>query len=124
MTLSSRKRCAARPGLLLSAAFSRINKSSMSCCRSAMRFSAIVRPEHVAGNLPADELVIRHVGIEGLDHEVAIFPSAGTELIALEALTFAIANDVQPVTCPALAVVRRIEESIDQAFVGIGRGVA
>src|SRR5262249_37765952 len=83
----------------------------------------IVRLQHVAGDLPANKLVVWHVRVERLDHEVAVFPGVWAKLVALESLAFAVANDVQPVTGPTLAVVWRVEQPIDQALVRAGRGV-
>ena len=89
----------------------------------AMTASGSSGSQHVAGNLPADELVVRHVRVERLDHEVAVLPGVGPKLVALEALALAVANDVEPVPGPALAVVRRVEQPIDQPLVGAGSRV-
>ena len=54
--------------------------------------------------MAANELVVRHVIVEGLDHPVAIAPGVVSNPVALESHTFAEADHVQPVASPALAV--------------------
>ena len=46
----------------------------------------IVGRDLVAGELQADELVVRHVAVEGLDDPVAISPGVGPGLVELEAV--------------------------------------
>lgn len=43
--------------------------------------------------------------------------------VALEAVGLGIADHVQPVAAPTLAIVRRSQQPIDQFFVSVGRGV-
>ena len=44
------------------------------------------RPEHIAHQLHPRELVVRHVGIEGIDHPVPIRPGVSPWLIVLKAV--------------------------------------
>ena len=73
----------------------------------------------VAGDLFADELVVRFVFVERTDHIVAIDPGVLAIQIRFRAVRFGPANHVQPVLCPAFAEVRRIEQSIDECRVGL-----
>src|SRR5206468_7202881 len=65
----------------------------------------IVRPQLIAGDLLADEAVVRLVGVESFDDIVAVTPGVRTRLVALEAFAFRIAGQFQPVTGPTLSVV-------------------
>src|SRR5438034_488566 len=75
----------------------------------------------VAGDLPADEAVERHVLIERLDDAVAVLVRVWAVVVVFVAGAFAEAGDVEPVPAPALAVVRRGEQAVDETFVGVGR---
>ena len=78
--------------------------------------------ELVAGELPADEPVVGHVVVERLDHEVAIAPGVRAVVVVLEAVGLGVADQVEPVPRPALAVVRAGEQPVDQPLVGVGAG--
>jgi hypothetical protein len=75
--------------------------------------------QQVAGELPGDELVPREVAIEGADHPVAPGPHLALA-VDLEAEAVGVAGDVEPVDGQALAVARRGEEAVDNAFEGPG----
>ena len=81
----------------------------------------IVGSDHVAGDLSPKKLVVAEVGIEGLDHPVAIPPGVGPELVAFEAVGVGVVGDVEPVAGPALTVVGRGEQAVDEFFIRIGR---
>ena len=82
----------------------------------------LVAGEHlVAGDLLLDEAVVRLVRVEGVDHVVAVAPGVRTILVEFEAVGVGVANDVEPLGGPALAVVRRGEQAVDDLFVGVGR---
>ena len=74
--------------------------------------------DDIAGNLLAEELPVGFVGVERGDHVVAVAPRVRAQLIALEAVGVGVVRDVEPVPRPALAVVRRGEQFIDELFVG------
>ena len=80
----------------------------------------IVGSDHVAGDLSPKKLVVAEVGIEGLDHPVAIPPGVGPELVAFEAVGVGVVGDVEPVAGPAFAVVGRGEQAVDEFFIRIG----
>ena len=81
------------------------------------------RPERVAGQLFFDELGVRLVGVKAADDVVAIPPGVIAKLVVLEAVAFAEAGHIEPVTAPALAVMRRRQQSINHFFVGVGGAV-
>ena len=83
----------------------------------------ILRLELVARELPARELIERHVGIERLDHEVAVMPGVRPIVIVLEPAALREARDVQPVSSPTFAVARRVQQTIHQLAPGIRRFV-
>ena len=93
--------------------------------QKAGRFDGVrvVRSQHVAGQLQADELVVGHVAIEGIDNPVAIAPGIGTRLVKLEAVALAEAHHIEPVPRPADAVLRRVQIAIDQSFVRVWRAI-
>ena len=61
----------------------------------------VVRGNLVAGQLEADEPVIRQIAIERRDDPVAIAPHLGPGLVVLEAVGVGIASQVEPVLGPA-----------------------
>ena len=78
------------------------------------------RPPHqIAGQLLDDELVIRQIAIEGVDHPVAIAPGVGPTSVFLITVAVGIACQVEPVSAPAFAIVRRGQQAIDQALIRI-----
>ena len=79
----------------------------------------VVRRDHVAGHLLPQERVVGLVGIEGVDHPVAIAPCMGAELIALVAMAVGVVGDIEPVPGPALPVAGRGQEPIDEALEGV-----
>ena len=78
-----------------------------------------VRPgKQVAGNLLDDELVVGQVAVEGPDDPVAIeVDLAG--LVFLVAVGIGIAGGIEPDPRPALAVMRRVEQPLDQPVEGV-----
>ncbi len=74
--------------------------------------------EGVAGELRADEGVVGHVGVDGVDHPVAVAPGVGARLVHLEAVALGEADDVEPVAGEALAEAAGGEEPIDEAAEG------
>ena len=73
-----------------------------------------VGSEHVAAELLSNKLVIRLVGMKRRDHPVAIGPGVGPDLVHLEAVALGKSHDVEPVPRPALAVVRRGKQPVDE----------
>lgn len=74
--------------------------------------------EEVAGELFDGELVERHVGVEGVDDPIAPDPLEGIAVL-LEAVAIGVACGVEPRESHEFAVVRGLEESVDDFFVGV-----
>ena len=77
----------------------------------------------VARDLLAQELVVRLVVVEGVDDVVAVAPHVQADVVLLEPVGVGVARHVQPVAAPALAVVGRIEQLVDQPLPGPALGV-
>ena len=75
--------------------------------------------QQVAGDLLDRELVERHVAIQRIDHPVAILPHLARRVDGV-AVGIGVARHIEPVAAPALAVVRRSEQSVDHALIGVG----
>ena len=88
----------------------------------AIRWSSVALGQQVAGELLDGELVERHVGVERLDHPVAVRPDR-PRAVLLVAVGVGVAGQVEPAPGPALAVVRRGEQPVDQLLVGVRRRV-
>ena len=86
----------------------------------ATSWSCVAFGQQVAGDLLDDELVVGQVAVERVDDPVAIEPDAA-RLVLLEAVGVGVAGGVEPVPAPALAVVRRGEQPLDQLLVGVRR---
>src|SRR5207237_10314662 len=67
---------------------------------------------------------VRLVRVEALDHVVAIAPGVGAVHVVLIPVGFGEAHDIEPVSTPLFAVMRRSQETIDYLFPGLGRLVA
>ena len=78
-------------------------------CRSA----SSVGGQQVAGELLADELVVGQVAVEGVDHPVAVAVHLRDRVVGVVAGGVGVADDVEPVPAPALAVGRRGEQPVD-----------
>ena len=73
--------------------------------------------QQVARQLLDDELRIRQVAIERLDHPIAIGPHL-PDLIFLIAVGIGIARGIQPVAAPTLAIMRRLQQPVHLLLVG------
>ena len=63
--------------------------------------------QEIAGELFDGELVKWQVGIDGVDHPIAVAPGVHARAILFIAVTVRIAGFVQPMTAPAFTKVRR-----------------
>ena len=68
--------------------------------------------QQVAGNLLADELVVRQILVERFNDVIAIAPCIRVAVVFVVAGGIGIARDVQPVASPLLAISRRGEQAI------------
>ena len=85
------------------------------------RLEAIARPrkQHIARQLLLHETRVGLVLVEAADDVIAIGPGIRARLILVVAVRLAVVNDVQPVPRPALAVLRRREQSFHQLLVSL-----
>ena len=83
------------------------------------------RLDEVGGNLLADELVVRRVGVKGADDVIAICVGVRPNAVGSEGkhkiLGVRVARDVKPVASPAFTVSRRGQQAIDNLRKGIRR---
>ena len=81
------------------------------------------RFEDIAGQLLAHELIVGLVVIEALDHVIAVVPGAVARVVVFKSLALGVADDVEPVTPPTLAVVGGGKEVVDEAGIRGLRGI-
>ena len=72
------------------------------------------RGQKVAGDLLTHELVVRLVGVERVDDVIAIQIRFGNRIVGVVAARVGISRDIHPIAAPALAVMRRGEQILDQ----------
>ena len=75
--------------------------------------------QQVAGDLLDGEPVEGHVGVEGVDHPLAVAPGVGPGLIFLIAVRVGVAGEVEPLAGPFFAVVRGGQIAVDESLVGV-----
>ena len=80
----------------------------------------IIRHDHIPRDLLADELIIGLVSIERFNDIVTIAPHIGAQLITLKAVCVGVMGDVEPVPCPALAVMGGVQQFIHQLLIRLG----
>ena len=90
----------------------------MTCSTVVRRFS--VEGRRSPASLLADELVVGLVVVERVDDVVAIPPGVGVSEVLVHAVGVGVAGHVEPVPAPALAVVRRGEQPVDDPREGVG----
>ena len=102
-------------------------KSATKCEKPHRRLCAtILRRRLVGSNLQQQKLVIRKILIEGVDDPVTVGRGVDPEPFFPPidvAFGIRITGNIQPVTCPLLTVLRRIEKAFDQFFIGVWRGI-
>ena len=79
--------------------------------------------QKVAGDLLAHELVVRQITIDDVDNPVAVAPRLRDRMIGVLAGGVGIADEVQPVPSPALAVVWRLQEAVNNRLISQRRAV-
>ena len=92
--------------------------------RGAHSDIGIVLAKHVARDVFANELVERLVFVDRPDHVIAKRPDVVDDDVPLVADAFSKADDVQPVSSPAFAVVWRRQQAVDQLFISLRIGIA
>ena len=78
----------------------------------------IARSDYISRQMLSEKDVKRLVLVYRTNHIVAKRPKIIDHPVLLEPNTLAKANHIQPMPTPTLAVVRRVQEAIDQLFVG------
>ena len=78
--------------------------------------------KQVAGDVLLHELVVREVLVESADHVVAIAPGVLLVEVEFVAVGFGEAHQIEPVPGPALAIVRRDQQPVDDLFISL-RGI-
>jgi hypothetical protein len=74
---------------------------------------AIRRPQFIPGYLFLNEAIKRLIGIERAYDVVPVSPGVWVEMVCLEPSRIGVANHIQPMTAPALAVLRQSEQPIN-----------
>ena len=79
----------------------------------------------IASNLSLQELVIRHIRIDGVNHPVAIAEGIGIRRFHLGfQFVVGVARQIEPVATPALAVMLGSKQAINHFGEGVGRSVS
>ena len=91
--------------------------------KSGGRSPFVARYQLVAGELHSQELVVRHVGVQGANHPVSIVVGSRPKPIELVAAALRESSRIEPMASPTLAVVRASEQFIDHLFPSLGRRV-
>src|SRR5205823_9613585 len=73
----------------------------------------------VPGELFANELIVRFVGIERANDVVAVFPRVRLRTVALETVGLGEANEIKPMPAPVLAVMPRVEQPINDFLIPV-----
>ena len=76
--------------------------------------------EEIAGQLIDGELVIGHVGVEGVDDPIAPAPHFA-RAIGLIAVGIAVAGGFHPAEGHAFAVTGGLEQAVNDFLIGVGR---
>ena len=80
--------------------------------------------ENVAGDLLAEKFVVGLVGVERVDDVIAIAPGGRHGIVGGLARRVRVTHEVEPVPSPALAVMRRGEQTFNDCREGIRKRVA
>ena len=78
--------------------------------------------QEVASELLDQELVIRQIAIERVDHPISIEPHL-PRLIFFKSIRVRVTGGIEPMSSPTFSVVRRREKPFDLLFKSIRRGI-
>ncbi len=78
--------------------------------------------QQIAGQLLDDELAVRHVPIECADHPIAPVPHVAMT-VDMVAVRVGVTSQIQPLHRHALAIPRRIQQSINLFLIRIARAI-
>ena len=85
-------------------------------------FAIVLRRKQIAGDLFADELIVRLVGVQRPDHVIAIAPGVWHGGVHVAPGALRVAGDVEPMAGPGFAEARGSEEAGDDVIDGFFRG--
>ena len=77
----------------------------------------------ISGQLFPNELVIGLIAVEGANDVVAVPPGVRFSLVGLVTVGLSEAHQIKPMTSPLLAVMRGLQQAIDQVFPSLCRWV-
>src|SRR5579884_2956395 len=80
-----------------------------------LRMPAGIR-QQVAGQMFENELIVRHVGIKCSNDVITILIGVRDGIVELVSSCLGIAHEIEPMPAPALAEMRRVEQTIDNLF--------
>ena len=84
----------------------------------------VIGEESISCDLLLDKTGIGFVGVEGLDDVVAVGPSILARAVLVVAVCLREVNQIEPVPRPALAVLGRLQQPVEQLFIGERIGIA
>ena len=79
--------------------------------------------QEVARELFDKELVVGQIPVKRFDDPLAISPRMRPHRVLLEAVAVGVTRQIQPVPRPALAKVRRRQQTVDHPLVGVWRWI-
>ena len=77
------------------------------------------RRQQISGDVFPGKLIVRDILIEGANQVIAIAPGVGLVVVELMAIGFCVADQIHPVASPALAVMGRGQQPVDDTSEGI-----
>ena len=72
--------------------------------------------QEISGNVFAQELVVRHIGIQCADEIIAVLHGVRNARVALTAERLRVAHPIHPMPRPTLSKMRRGQQAIDGIF--------
>ena len=78
--------------------------------------------QHVAGKLLDRESIKRQIGVQRLDHPIAVRPDRAPAILFVS-VRVGVSRQIEPSPRPSLAVMRRRQQPVNLFLVGIGRTV-
>ena len=76
----------------------------------------------IARDLVNDELIVRQIVVERVDHPIAVEPDPAL-LVLLVTIRIGVARRIQPEPSPTLAIMRRVQQPVHLLFVCVAAAV-
>ena len=89
-------------------------------CNNAVRR---IGEQHISGNLLLNETPVWLVQIEQADRQSRYGHASATSLVLVVTVRVAVMNNVEPVTCPTFAILRRRQQAVNDLFIRVRRCV-